>query len=157
MRSNQGFTLIEVLVSIMLLAVIVTVVVGSLGGLFRSSRDSDQRLQTTTQVQTVAEGLRRHWMDPNKDSSGTAQGDYRFSRSCVDTGLYAVPTGVTVTVWDLTAKSDGSFAVSDPYSLSTACPTTAARPANTVRRVRVQSSGAAGTRSELTFEFYRSV
>ena len=152
-RKTQGFTLLEVLVSIALLAVVLAMVSASLTGLFRSNRQSEQRQNNTVRVQELVEDLRRHWLDPTTMTSpvGT-RGDYRLARARTES--FTVPTGMTVTVWDVTPNTDGTFTVSSNYSLSTNCSTATERPANSVRRVRVQSSSTAGPAAELTFEMY---
>ncbi|MCD0157269.1 type II secretion system protein [Deinococcus sp. 14RED07] len=152
-RKTQGFTLLEVLVSIALLAVVLAMVSASLTGLFRSNRQSEQRQNNTVRVQELAEDLRRHWLDPSTMTSpaGT-RGDYRLARACTES--FTVPTGMTVTVWDVTPNTDGTFTVSSSYSLNTNCGAATERPANSVRRVRVQSSSTAGPAAELTFEMY---
>ncbi|WP_202408947.1 PulJ/GspJ family protein [Deinococcus xianganensis] len=149
---TQGFTLIEVLISIVVLAVVLAMVSSIMTGLFRDNRQVEQRQNLSARMQTTAEDLRRHWLDPV--ASGVdpdSRGRYRLRRACVEG--FSVPAGMTVTVWDVTPDGKGDFTVSAPYALSASCASAAVRPARSVRRVRVQNA-AGGTTNEITFEMY---
>lgn len=148
---TQGFTLIEILVSLAVLAVVLVLVSSLLTGLFRNNRKVEQKQNLSIQLQSAAEDLRRHWLDPTTASGPESRGTYRLRRGCVD-GL-AVPAGMTVTVWDVTPDGQGNFTVSAPYSLVTNCAAATMRPNRSVRRVRVQNT-AGGTTNEITFEMY---
>lgn len=149
---TQGFTLIEVLISIVVLAVVLAMVSSIMTGLFRNNRQAEQRQNLSVRLQSTAEGLRRHWLDPNASPDATRTlGNYRLQRGCVDS--FPVPAGMTVTVWDVTPDGQGDFTVSAPYTLVHNCAAAAVRPGRSVRRVRVQNT-ANGTTNEITFEMY---
>lgn len=150
-RHTQGFTILEVLVSIAVLAIVLVMVSSIMTGLFSSNRQVEQRQNLSVRLQETAEDLRRHWLDPAAVSASETRGTYRLRRTCLEG--FTVPTGMNVTVWDVTPDGQGNFTVSSSYTLSSDCASATQRPSRSVRRVRIQTSGG-GTSNEVTFEMY---
>lgn len=59
---QAGFTIIEVLVSIMLFSIIVLVIITPLTGLFSMTRRSDQQMSATQTAQRIIETVRGEWL-----------------------------------------------------------------------------------------------
>ncbi|UBV42652.1 prepilin-type N-terminal cleavage/methylation domain-containing protein [Deinococcus taeanensis] len=150
-RHTQGFTILEVLVSIAVLAIVLVMVSSIMTGLFSSNRQVEQRQNLSVRLQETAEDLRRHWLDPAAVSPTETRGTYRLRRTCLEG--FTVPAGMNVTVWDVTPDGQGNFTVSSSYALSSDCAAATQRPNQSVRRVRIQTSGG-GASNEVTFEMY---
>lgn len=91
-RSQQGFTLIEVLVAIALFGILLAVLIPSITALLGINRRGEQQLSTTTQAQQLIESVKGAWQDAAA-----------YNSNCVP-GL-ALPTGVTATVQSRTLDS----------------------------------------------------
>lgn len=107
MKSEQGFSLIELLAATVIFGVLLTVVLAPLADLFRNTGSSTQTLQTTTQAQGVLEAVRGQWRalptpsstDPNTRTQNDTTRD--TARTLYDRSCYpgvTVPVGATVVV-----------------------------------------------------------
>ena len=87
----QGFTIIEVLVALALLAIVITAVVLPLTGFFGITRRSSQQVSATNLAQQAIEQIRGEWLNQAK-----------YDQSCL---TIALPSSVpTVTLQDEDAQ-----------------------------------------------------
>lgn len=154
--STSGFTLVEILVSLLLFGVIISAVLPPMITHFGLSRASEETLTDSATLQRVAEGLRRQWTDRTDadpaDTSTETAGQRRLRRACVDTTALDIPADVTITLVDLTPDTTGNFTASGGYPLAATCGTE--RPAGTVRQVTLAFSDPAARPARLTLEFF---
>ncbi len=99
MKSEQGFSLIELLAATVIFGVLLTVVLTPLANLFRNTGSSTRTLQTTTQAQQVLEAVKGQWRAPPTPSTtdATVRDDNDAARDAARTNydLSCYP-GVTV-------------------------------------------------------------
>lgn len=100
--SEDGFTIIEVLVSIMLLSIVIMLVLSQLTGLFGVSKRSGEQVTATNLAQSVIEQVKGEWQDQPK-----------YSSACITAA--SLPSGVTVSLQDYDATESAQGAA---YSLS---------------------------------------
>ncbi|ANE44052.1 PulJ/GspJ family protein [Deinococcus puniceus] len=117
---QAGFTIIEVLVSIMLLSIIVLVILTPLSGLFNLTRRSDQQITATQAAQRTLETIRGEWL------SGA-----RYRQACVSVPIPVMTPPIAVNVQSL--DRDGNVMTTAP--LDTTCGPTADDPP--LRRIQV--------------------
>lgn len=98
-NNAQGFTIIEVLVTIALLSVIVLVVLTPLTGFFGLTRRSGQQVDATQSVQRALEQIRGAWLSVGN-----------YDQVCVPAALPATdpPLEVAVTSVDLSGDDLGA-------------------------------------------------
>ena len=110
-RTEAGFTIIEVLVAIALFAIVVLVILAPLTGLFGLTQKSAQQTNATGLAQQSIEQIRGQWLDAN-----------RYGNNCV---VGALPA--TATIQDEDAQGN-SVANASTFSVqaASACPTTPA-------------------------------
>ncbi|UQN05552.1 type II secretion system protein J [Deinococcus sp. QL22] len=117
---QAGFTIIEVLVSIMLLSIIVLVILTPLSGLFNMTRRSDQQIAATQVAQRTLETIRGEWL------SGA-----RYRQACVSAPIPQMTPPIAVNVQSL----DREGSVTTTAALKTTCGTAADDPP--LRRIQV--------------------
>ncbi|MDB5044244.1 MAG: hypothetical protein JWQ08_294 [Deinococcus sp.] len=117
---QAGFTIIEVLVSIMLLSIIVLVIITPLTGLFSLTRRSDQQISATQTAQRILEGVRGEWLN-----------GARYSQACVVVPLPVMTPPVEVNIKSLDLQGN----VVSTGVLQTTCGTPADNPP--LRRIDV--------------------
>lgn len=109
-QNEDGFTLIEILIALVLVGVLVLVVLAPLTGLFGLTRQSVRQTDATGLAQSVMEDVRGQWQNWGKYDAGCVVGA-------------TLPSGVTVSVQNLTvqgATSGGAFALT--RSSAATCP-----------------------------------
>ncbi|MFC4638429.1 type II secretion system protein J [Deinococcus hohokamensis] len=152
----SGFTIIEILVSLLLFAVIIVSILPVLTNFFGSSRSTQNQMSDSALLQQFAEDLRRQWTQPGEqDPSDTVTesvGAFRLRNACVDSTQLTVPPGMTVSVVDLTPTLTGDFQEGAPYALAATC--SVSRPTGTVRRVTLAFSDVAKRPDRLTLEMF---
>lgn len=166
MKSNDGFSLIEMLVATVLMGILITVVLAPLAGLFKSTATSGQRLRVTTQAQEITEYVRGQWRsypvvmvaDPTDSTKEVDQNEVKRkdSRNRYDRTCFAQPTvatgmtpNITVRALDRNASETGTLSHS-PCPIPLTPPTS---PANTpMKRVSVTITATDGSRSSLTLD-----
>lgn len=137
MRSKDGFTLIEMLASIVIMGLLVTAVLGPLTSLFKNTRTSGQALQKTTQAQNVLEFVKGQWKpyprvlfnvaagDPNfgQDQNGPVRSAsrQRYDSTCYDPTGLAVPVGTTFSIVVNVVDRNGNVGAQLPVTASTNC------------------------------------
>lgn len=90
--TEQGFTIIEILVAIALLGILSSVLVATLTGSLNLNRQAQQQLDTTSNVQQIMENLRNAWNVP---------ANYRDA--CVPS--ITIPTGYTAKFINLNTRA----------------------------------------------------
>lgn len=65
MNRSRGLTIIEVLISMAILAVLMVFTLGPVLASFRLTGQSNRTLNATTQAQQIMEGIRGSWQNPN--------------------------------------------------------------------------------------------
>ena len=135
MRTTSGFSLIELLVSTVLMGLLVTVVVAPLTTLFRNTSVSTQRLQESTQAQNVLEFVRGQWKPYPRvidDSLAVTDPNYRadlnrdlrkVSRRRYDTNCYEssglnTPSGTSYSITVNAVTRDGAIGAAQALSSS---------------------------------------
>lgn len=167
MRSQQGLTLIEMLVSTVILGVLITVVLAPLGQFFQSTARTGQTLRATTQAQEVVEYIRGQWQsypvvmvaDPANSSNQLDQNvnkrtasQNRYNRNC-----YAEPAQVSGLTRVIEVRAlDRNASSGSALTLSTDC-TSAALSSSPppMKRINVTLTAADGSRSSLTLDVPR--
>lgn len=116
-KSTQGLTIIELLISMVLLGVLMTAILAPLTGLFQMTGQSTQTLNATTQAQEIMEYIQGQWRSypPARNPDPQEQSDQEksnvaaqqrsissYAQTCV-TNLPSARDGleVTVSVWEL--------------------------------------------------------
>lgn len=156
MKSEGGFSLIEMLAATVILGVLVTVVLAPLTQLFRNTGTSSRTLNVTTQAQELVEAVRGQWQSypdvrvGNIDQNTLRRADSRnrYDRTCATLPPVTGATS-TVTVQALDRNANASSAL----SLSSSC--TGAVNSAPLKRVIVAVVAADGTRSTLTIDVPR--
>lgn len=138
-----GFTIIEVLVALLLLAIVITAIVIPLTGFFGLTQRSTQQVNATNLAQQVIEQIRGEWLSQSK-----------YDQACVVTALPSgVPT-ITIQNEDVQGAAQGA-----PVSLSVGgtCGTGTAASAPPLRRLSVTAtvSGQSSNTSTLVVEVAR--
>ncbi|ULH16792.1 type II secretion system GspH family protein [Deinococcus sp. KNUC1210] len=141
---TQGFTLLEVLVSLALLGIVIVAILAPLTGLFGMSQRSTRQVAATTQAQQAIELIRGQWLDPA-----------RYASNCV---VGPLPAGVQVlSVQDEDVRGSVQMA-SVAFSVGTesSCPSgsSPAVPGPPLRKVSV-SAVLSGSTSVLQTEVAR--
>lgn len=137
--SEQGFTLVELLVAIALLGVMLAVIIPGITGLLGINRTSERELNTTTQAQQVVEEVKGAW-----------QARAFYDANCVP-GL-ALPTDTTLQSRPLDARAQNPGTAAS-VSVASSCPaTTGTVP--TMRRVTV-TAGTGAQATTLTLDLLR--
>ena len=169
MQSSKGFSLIELLASVVIMGVLVTAVLPPLTGLFQQTGRSGQTLGRTTRVQDVAEYIRGQWrsypieiiqvpdpLDPTKtnaaDKNRTLSDDSRnrFDRTCLTDLPTLADTVVTVTALTRTATAGNTL------TLSKNCATAPVdNPTFPMKRITITFTSADGRRSSTTVDVPR--
>lgn len=127
MKSEQGFSLIELLAATVIFGVLLTVVLAPLANLFKNTGTSTRTLQTTTQAQQVLEAVKGQWRtlptpssaDPTLRNSNNAARD--IARTNYDLSCYpgvTVPATATVVVRPV----DRNGVAGAPLSCTTSMP-----------------------------------
>lgn len=110
MRSGraQGFTLIEILVSVAILAVLVAVLTATLTGSLGLNRQAQRQLSTTSQAQQLLEQVRGAWAD----------GDL-YERACAPV---TIPDGYSAQFQSLDSRGNvlGTGTAAAPANIRTA-------------------------------------
>ncbi|MFC6749380.1 prepilin-type N-terminal cleavage/methylation domain-containing protein [Deinococcus aquaticus] len=113
--TQQGFTIVEVLVAVMLLLVIVTAVLAPLTGLFGLSRQSTQQVAATNLAQAAIEQVKGEWQDSPK-----------YQMNCVS--LTSFPAGVQVRAQGMDSNFNKVGSETDVQATGTACGVSPALP-----------------------------
>jgi prepilin-type N-terminal cleavage/methylation domain-containing protein len=139
--SEQGFTIIEVLVAVALFAIVVLVILAPLTGLYGLTQKSGQQTSVTNVGQQVIEAIRGQWQNASRN---------QYDLNCAVGPLYSTSLSpapvVNVTVQDENVQGDNmtntrAFAV----STSTSCPASAGpgvtvAPGPPIRQITVVST-----------------
>lgn len=92
MRGHEdGFTLIEILMALLLLGVLILAVLAPLTGLFGLTRQSVRQTDATALAQAVMEDVRGQWQNWGKYDARCVAGE-------------TLPSGVTISAQDMTAQ-----------------------------------------------------
>ena len=137
MKSNRGFTLIEMLASIVIMGLLVTAVLGPLTSLFKNTRTNGQSLQKTTQAQNVLEFVKGQWKpyprmlfnvaagDPNfgqdQNSGLRAASRQRYDSTCYDPTGLTVPAGTSYSIVVNAVDRNGNVGTPISVTASTNC------------------------------------
>lgn len=124
MQSKQGFTLIEVLVSITLLAILIIVITAPITGLFGMTRNSSNRLDATGDAQQALEYIQSEWADTTK-----------YNATCTNSTLDVSSYGV-VTVQGINYNGD----VVGPVEFRNTCTGSSSNSTVPIKRVTVTST-----------------
>ena len=169
MQSSKGFSLIELLASVVIMGVLIAAVLPSLTTLFQGTGRSGQTLGRTTRVQDVAEYTRGQWrsypvemvptpdpVDPAKtimkDKNETFSNDSRnrFDRPCFASLPALTNTFSPVRALARTATAGATLA------WSTNCATAPLdNPTFPMKRITVTLTSADGRRSSTTVDVAR--
>lgn len=137
---QQGFTITEILVAILLLSILIVTVLGPMTGLFGLTRQTTNRTAASTTAQSVMEQIKGEWQNSPK-----------YQMACISTA--SLPSGATVILQDLNANFNIQ---GTSYSVATSGSSCGATPAvpdisASSRKVTV-SVTQSGTTSTLTME-----
>lgn len=169
MQSSKGFSLIELLASVVIMGALIAAVLPSLTTLFQGTGQSGQTLGRTTRVQDVTEYIRGQWrsypvelvpvpdpLDPTKtnmvDKNRTFSDDSRnrFDRTCFANLPTLTNTVITVRALDRTATQGATLA------WSTNCTTAPVNnPTFPMKRITITFTSADGSRSSTTVDVAR--
>lgn len=97
--TEQGFTLIEILVAIALLGILASVLTATLTGSLNLNRQSQRQLDTATRAQQVLESVRGAWADT---SGGAISSNYE--RACAPSSTVAL-NGLSAKYINLNARA----------------------------------------------------
>ena len=132
-RSNQGLTIIELLISIVLLGLLAAAILAPLTGLFQMTTQSTQTLNTTTYAQEVMEFVQGQWRtypSPRDPANPTAQDERnsvaltgsdtqtgsrgRYDQTCLDWGDLPRRNGLNIgmSVWQLDGDANQGASLS---------------------------------------------
>ena len=139
----QGFTIIEVLVALALLAIVITAVVLPLTGFFGITRRSSQQVSATNLAQQAIEQIRGEWLNQAK-----------YDQSCL---TIALPSSVpTVTLQDEDAQGTAQGGTGT-LTVSATCGNGTVPSGPPLRRVTIVTtvSGKASNSSTLVVEVAR--
>jgi prepilin-type N-terminal cleavage/methylation domain-containing protein len=89
LRSEDGFTIVEMLVATALFVILVLVIVAPITGLFGLTNKSAQQTNATNLAQQTIEQIRGQWLDGN-----------RYGNNCVGVALPNTPVTASVLVQD---------------------------------------------------------
>lgn len=123
--SEQGFTLIEVLVAIALFGILLAVLIPSITALLGINRQGEAQLSSVTQAQQLLESVKGAWQKVDAYDSNCAPG-------------LTLPAGVTVALRSqpLNSRAGSPGALADIVRPA-ACPTPPVTPPPAMRRVQV--------------------
>ena len=115
-KGVQGLTIIELLISMVLLGVLMTAVLAPLTGLFQMTGRSTQTLNATTQAQEVMEHIQGQWrsypvsqdaQQDERNKEAREESRNRFDQTCVpDVPSSRDGLRETVTVWALDSNAN---------------------------------------------------
>lgn len=138
MRTEQGFTLVETLVAILLLSILIMMVTAPITGLFGMTRDSTRRLSATGQAQQALEYIKSEWEDVAK-----------YNATCVlDTLNVATLGAVTVEALNYNGVSTGNVAFRN------SCASATSNSEAPIKRVTIVST-VQTTSAQLTIDLAR--
>ncbi len=168
MRTRNGFSLLELLASTVILGVLITTVLAPLARLFESTGHSGQALRVSTQAQEVAEYVRGQWKsyprvmvkdvvnpkietDQNKKRQELNQN--RYDRTCFSLPTFAnMTSAISVQALDRSGGVTGSLTYSAcPNPLTPPSPLTVVP----MKRLVVTLTASDGSRSSLTLDVPR--
>lgn len=144
-RPRSGFTLVEILVSILIFGLLMAVLTYTLLGSLRLNQEGQRQIGTAAQAQDVLEQIRAAWKGP---------GTVNYDRACAPVSL---PEGLTAVYVDLDSRANplaaggaGSAVVVNPAEGPPVdCAAQPLRPGPggslpPIRRLTVQSEGSPG-------------
>lgn len=139
--SEQGFTLLEVLVAIALFGILVAVLIPSITALLGINRQGEAQLSSATQAQQLIESVKGAW-----------QNSAAYSSNCAP--ALTLPAGVTITLRSqpLDSRAGNPGALADVTRAAT-CPAATA-PVPPMRRVQV-TAGTGPRATTLTLDVLR--
>jgi len=144
-RTNhtQGFTIIEVLVAIVLLAIVVTAILIPLTGFFGVTRRSTQQVTATNLSQQTVEQIRGEWLNQGK-----------YDQGCVTTALPSTVPTVSIQNEDVQGNAVGTAGT---LTVSASCGSGSLPAGPPLRKVTVTTvvSGQASNTSTLVVEVAR--
>lgn len=166
MKHSNGFSLIELLASTVILGVLITVVLAPLGQLFQSTNRSGQTLRGTTQAQEVVERIRGQWQsypvvmvtDASGSTSDQNIDERTVSQSQYDSTCGTLPVADNVASYRITVRAldrsatETRLLVDNATSLPACGSAVDAAP---MKRITVTSTTANGDQSSLTLDIPR--
>ncbi len=134
MKNKKGFTLVELLAVIVILALIMGIAVVSISGVLESTRKSTYRETALT----IINGVRQKLVLANEQSVGC----YSFDSSILESGGKKSPFGGTIVM----GQTSGATAVSGATGIylatsTTACPASCSAVGTTKSYVKVSKTG----------------
>ena len=134
LKRNQGFTILEALIAILIFGLTLVVVLQTMVPIFRTTREVQTEAEIQRQAQNIMEAVRAAWSDPTA-----------YRKSCAP---ITIPSYITVTV--ARVNPDGSLEPEKP--LRTNCATAPDDPAQ-IKRVTVKATTPDGRKlTELILE-----
>ncbi|ADI14432.1 type IV pilus modification PilV family protein [Truepera radiovictrix] len=157
MKSARGLTLLEVLASIVILGVLMTVVLSPLTQLFARTAVSGRTLRLTTQAQEIAESIRGQWRaipypaDGSQESEAQqklrAQNRERYEKTCFQLPRVS-GARLQLEVWALDRRGNEVSRL----TWHETCPATSPATIPPLKRLKVTLSADDGTQSHLTLD-----
>lgn len=121
-RGDRGETLLEILISIMIIGVAVTAILGGVGVAARASTQDERQIQAQALLRSWAEHIEAETTDANyvacaTPSTYSSTSTWGYSSPTPPAGLDALPAGFTAAVADVqfwNGANPGAFAASCP-------------------------------------------
>jgi type II secretory pathway pseudopilin PulG len=159
-RSAGGLTLLEVLASVVILGVLITVVLAPLTQLFQRTAASAQTLRLTTQAQEIAESIRGQWRaipypadggeEPEAQRKLRAHNYERYQKTC-----FQLPridgARLDLEVWALDRRGNEVSRL----TWHETCPSSSSATVPPLKRLRITLSADDGTQSHLVLDLPR--
>ena len=136
MKNKKGFTLVELLAVIVILALIMGIAVVSIGGVLDSTKDSTYKETAAS----IIDGVKKQLMINNKLSAG----DYRFAKTILEKGGSESPWGGTLNIPDTLSTATGGNCAGGTMIGTQICKlttTNTACSATAVSFVRIDANG----------------
>lgn len=162
MKHSSGFSLVELLVSIVIMGLLITFVLSPLAQLFQNTSKSSQTLQVTTETQQVVEYIRGQWraypisldednVDENVAARAASQSNYDSTCGNLPTNSPGLSSRITVKALDRNA-TETSTLVDNATALKACGSTLNTAP---LKRVTVTTTNSNNVRSSVTIDVAR--
>ncbi len=161
-RTDDGFTLVELLAATVIMGLLITTVLSPIASLFKRTSLNTQTLQATTQAQGTLETVQGQWRTfPTPSSSEQAVREINDTprdntRSAYDRTCYTLPippTGVSVSVTVNALSRSGAVGATQSPNCGGSAPAITSVPV--MKRVTVTATVATKTTTTLSIDIPR--